>query len=140
MIHEYCQKITKKCNKNKGLAIICSNIWHIDTSKFAYWLNWLDAHSVKVWWRYVFPNTNAVHFCEIFSDIHRALFSTCLTKSFEDKKSGLVRITYGIYSKYFKSLHKLAVDVLRMSTTTNRIPKFPTDRFFFIFVWLNLAV
>ena len=53
----------KKRNKIKGPSITCNYIWHIDVSKSLYWL---DTHSVKVWLRYVQPNANAAHFCDIF--------------------------------------------------------------------------
>ena len=48
--------------KIKWHSITCSHIWHVDISKCVYWL---DNHSVKVWWRYVLPNANAAHFCDI---------------------------------------------------------------------------
>ena len=64
MLVIYVWKFPKIRNKIKGLSIICSHIWHIDDLKCVYWL---DIHSVKAWWRYVPPNTNAVPFCDIFS-------------------------------------------------------------------------
>ena len=50
----------KKLNKIKEPSMNCSYIWHIDTSKSA---NWLDTHSMTVWWRYVFTEqaVNALH-------------------------------------------------------------------------------
>ena len=74
--------IPKKRNKIKDRSIICSYIWYVNKSKYAYWL---DTHSVKVWWRYVLPNTNAVHFCDIFSDIGQYFWSA-QTRSFGIKK------------------------------------------------------
>ena len=71
--HEWLSIIPKKRNKINEHSITCSYICHINTSKCAYWL---DTHSVKVWWRYVLANTNAVHFCDNFFR-HRAMFSTC---------------------------------------------------------------
>ena len=56
---QLCTK--NKCNETNGLSIICSYIWHIN--------------SLKVWRRYVVPNTNAVHSCDIFFR-HRAMFLT----------------------------------------------------------------
>ena len=60
-------KIPKKWNKTKRRSITCTYIWHIDISKSVYQLN---THSVKVWWSYVLPNTNAVHFCDIEQCFH----------------------------------------------------------------------
>ena len=56
----------KKRNEITGLFITYSYMWHMNTSKCVYKL---DTHSVKFWWSYVLPNTNAVQFCNIFSDI-----------------------------------------------------------------------
>ena len=50
------------------LSITRSYMLYINTLKCEYWL---DTHSVKVWRRYVLPNTNAAHFCDIFSDIEQ---------------------------------------------------------------------
>ena len=63
MIVDCVWKYPKKSDKIKGRSIIYSHIWHIDISKYAYQL---DTHSKKVCWRYVLPNTNTVHFCDIF--------------------------------------------------------------------------
>ena len=63
-------------------SITCSYIWHMETSKCAYWL---DTHSVKDWWRYVLPNANAVHFCDIFSNIGQC-FRPAQTKSLGNQK------------------------------------------------------
>ena len=46
----YAWKYPKKCNKIKEPSITYSYIWHINISKFVYWL---DIHSVKVWWSYM---------------------------------------------------------------------------------------
>ena len=35
------------------LSITCSHIWNIDATKY---VNWLDTHSVKVWWNYMLQN------------------------------------------------------------------------------------
>ena len=88
MLVNVCRKIPKKRNKIKGPSITCSYIWDINISKYVYWL---DTHSMKVWWRYVLPNTNAVHYWDIFSDIGQS-FRTAQTKILENQKSGLVRI------------------------------------------------
>ena len=40
---------TQKRNNIKGSSIICSYIWHVNISKYAYWL---DTYFVYVWWRY----------------------------------------------------------------------------------------
>ena len=79
-------KITKKSNKIIGPSITCSYIWHIDTSKCAYWL---DTYSVKVWRSYVLPNTNADHLCDIFFR-YRAMFATCSNKEFKNQIAGHV--------------------------------------------------
>ena len=73
---QLCMKILKKRNKIKGPFITCSYIWHINTSKC---VHWLDTHSVKVWWRYVLPNRNAVHFCDIIFKQSR-VFPSCNKK------------------------------------------------------------
>ena len=52
-----------KNNNIQGRTITCSYIWHVDKLKCT---RWLDIYSVKVWWRYVQPNTNGVPFCDIF--------------------------------------------------------------------------
>ena len=49
-------KMSNKRNKTKGHSITCSYIWHITNIKI---------HSVKVLLKYVLPNTNAAHFCDI---------------------------------------------------------------------------
>ena len=38
--------------------------------------NWLDIHSMKVWCRDMLPNTNTVHFWDIFFT-HRPVLLTC---------------------------------------------------------------
>ena len=57
-------KISKETQKIKGCSITCSHIRYFDIPKCE---NWSAIHSVKVWWRYVLPNTNADHFCDSFS-------------------------------------------------------------------------
>ena len=78
----------KKHTKIKRLPIICSYIWNNSTLKFAYWFN---TYSVEVWWRYVLPNTNTVHFCDI-SFRHRAVLPTCPKNNIQNQKADHVRI------------------------------------------------
>ena len=65
---------------------ICVSIRHTICESFVKIQN-LDTHFVKVWWSYVLPNTNAVHYCDIIFR-HREMFSTCKTKRLEIQKSG----------------------------------------------------
>ena len=62
------------CENSQNTYGTCSHIWHVIISKYVYWL---DTQSVKVWWSYVLPNTNAVNFCDIFR--HKSVFSTRVT-------------------------------------------------------------
>ena len=62
MVNNNVWKFPKKRNKIKWPSITCSHIWYVD---ILIYVNWLDIHSVKVWWKYVFPNANAAHFCDI---------------------------------------------------------------------------
>ena len=99
-------KIPKKFNKIKGHSITWSHNWHFDILMCVYWL---DINSEKVWWRYVIPNTNAVHFCDIFSYLGTV---ADLLKNLENKKKnpvtlGSIRIVYHIFSQFSRSLHKL---------------------------------
>ena len=101
-------KIPNKRNKIKWLSIACSYIWHIDISKYVYWL---DIQSVNVWWRCVLPNANAAHFCDIFfrhsvGDLPRKTVS----KINNPAPLGSTRIIYLTFSKYFRSLHKQITD------------------------------
>ena len=57
-----CVKILKKHNKIRHRSITLVYIWLVNISKYVYYL---DTHSVKVWWRYVLPNWNVAHFCDI---------------------------------------------------------------------------
>ena len=67
-------KIPKKRNKIKRRSITYSHTWHIDTSKYVYWL---DTHFVTVCWRYLFPNPNTIIFCDnFFSDIEQCCISS----------------------------------------------------------------
>ena len=99
-------KIPLKRNKIKGRSIACNHIWHIDISKCVYWL---DTLSVKVWWNYAIPNTNADHFCDIIFR-HRAVFPSCNKKQCWKSK---IRPRWDnnkicpTFSKYFRPLHKL---------------------------------
>ena len=63
-------------------------IWHINTSKCVYLL---DIYCVKVWWRYVSPNTNAIHFCDFFSEKGQ-LFDLPKQNVPKNQKYGHVRI------------------------------------------------
>ena len=81
---QLCMKIPKKRNKIKGRSITCGHIWHVNTSKCVYWL---DTHYVNVWWSYMLPNTNAIHFYDIFSDLGEC-FWLAQIKSHENQKSG----------------------------------------------------
>ena len=119
---------TKKHNKIKRRSITCSCIWHANISKCLYWL---DKHSVKVWWRYVLPNVNAAHFCDVFFR-HRAVFPSRNKKtSLEFKNlapsrwytSLLVNIS-GLYISWCWLQKRYRLQ------TTDRIPKLPTDRHF----------
>ena len=105
-----------------------------NTSKSAYWL---DTHFVNVWWRYVLPSTNAIHFRDIFFR-HRTIFSTCPNK--ESRKSK-IHPCGGIFNKYPKPQHKL---VCRLKACYKqrwqRQIDSPNNRrhTFIIFVWLVL--
>ena len=100
---QLCTKIPKKRNKIKKRSITGGHIWHIYISKCVYWS---DIHSVKVWWRYVLPNKNTVHFCDLFlrhraqkqglSGSHKHNGNIDLLKS-KKNRFPLMRITY--YSK-----------------------------------------
>ena len=79
---QLCIKIPKKSNKIKGRSMTSRHIQHIDTSKY---VHWLDTHTVKVWWSYVLPNSNAIHFCDIFIR-HRTMFLTCPNKECRESK------------------------------------------------------
>ena len=64
--HTICERLRKiqyfrhECSSIiKGRGIICSYIWRVNISKCVFCLN---TYSVKVWWRYILPNTNALHF------------------------------------------------------------------------------
>ena len=73
--------MNQKRNKIKRRSITCSHICYISISKHAYWL---DIHSLKVWWRYVLPNTNVVHFGLLFSNPMFLLFLQLLEKKVLD--------------------------------------------------------
>ena len=62
-------------------------MWHVDKLKCVYYI---ETQSVKVWWRYVSPNTNAVNFCDIFLVIGQ-FFRPAQTNSLENQKSGNIR-------------------------------------------------
>ena len=72
-----CENTQKNEIKPKRPSITCSCIWYICAI-------WFDTYFVKVWYRYVLPNTNAVQFCDVIFR-HRAMFSTCPNK--ETRKS-----------------------------------------------------
>ena len=95
-------KIPKKRIKIKGPSITCSYIWHVNISKY---VNWLDTHSVNVWWRYVPPNKCKCRlflWC-IFQTLgsvanlseerprHWAVLPTCQKNGLENQKSSSVR-------------------------------------------------
>ena len=116
-------KIPKKRNKIKWRSITKSHIWHIYISKYVYWLN---IHSVKVWWRYVLPNTNAVLFCDIFFRF-MAMFSSSPNK--KTQKSSLIRIILNIvniqtwnfvaFSSYMKDSILWIVYKIKKKKSTN---------------------
>ena len=89
--HEYssieCKICNIKHNKIKGNSIICFYIWHIDILKCVYWL---DIHFAKIWWRYVLPNANTSHFCDVFFR-HRAVLLTCPEKRPQKSKLRLIK-------------------------------------------------
>ena len=72
----------EKHNKIKERSITCSHNFDINTSKYVYLL---DTHSVKVWWGYMLLDTNAIHYCDIFSDIGQC-FRPAQTKNLENQK------------------------------------------------------
>ena len=102
-----CMKIPNKCNNIKGRSITCSYIWHVYTSKCVFQLH---THSVKVWWQYVLPNSNATHFCDVFFR-HRVRVANLPWKiDTKIKNSAPLKSTTIIYltfSKYFRPLDKL---------------------------------
>ena len=59
---QLCIESHTKRKKILWRSITCSYIWYVDISKCVYWL---DTYFVKVWWKYVLPNTNTVQFCDI---------------------------------------------------------------------------
>ena len=72
-------------------------------------------------------NTNAALFSDIFSELGQC-FRPAQRKSLENQKSRFVRIIldkYGIFSKYFKPLHKSVVGCRR---ATDRQHSEITDR------------
>ena len=73
MVFDYVWKFIKSVIKSTNASLFCSYIWHIDISKCVFWLY---TKSMKVWWRYKLPNSNNVHYCDIFSR-HRAVFRAC---------------------------------------------------------------
>ena len=123
-------KMPKKRNKIKWLYITCSHIWHVDISKYVYWLN---IHSVKVWWRYVLPNANVAHICDIiFADLPKKMVSKIKDTS-RRKSTTMIYLTF---DEYFRPLHKLVRLERghrwwrRRWQTTDRILELPTDRHF----------
>ena len=86
---------------------------HINTSKSVYLL---DTYSVKVWWSYVLPNTNAVYFCDIFFR-HRAKFSTCPNK--ESRKSKIQQLWNNLrqYTVLLVYISGLYINWCRLQTT-----------------------
>ena len=117
-----CIKIPKKPNKIKIPYITCSHIWHDDKSKYMYWS---DTHFLKVWWKYVLPNT---HFCDTFFRYRTVLPDKKISKIKNPASLGITRIIYHNFSKYFIALHKL--EAVHRVQTTDRIPEFPTGRHF----------
>ena len=91
MVVNYVWKYPKKRNKIKGRSVIWNHIWHIYISKCVYWL---DTYFVNVWWSYALPNTNAVHFYVIFSDIGPIgqYFQSSQTQNLKNQKLDYVRI------------------------------------------------
>ena len=108
-------KIPKKRNKIKRSSITCSHIWHVYASKYVFYL---DTQSVKVWWRCVLLNTNAVHFCDI-------LLPICSKNSLKNQKFDHVMTInkIGVYISWFR----LRVLYRRQNS-----------KIFLIFVWLVL--
>ena len=86
---QLCRKFLKKRIKIEGCFITCDYIWHFYTLKYLYWS---DAYSVKVWWRYVLPNSNAIHFCD-FIFRHRTVL-TCQRNLFIKKYMKFTKIFY----------------------------------------------
>ena len=123
--HQLCMKMPKKCNKIKGRSVVCSHIWHVNNSKYVYWL---DTHSMKVWWRYVLPNTNAFNFCDIIFRHRADLPKKTLSKINNPVTLGSTRIIYRIFSNFSKPLYLIKKAERRQKS--NRIPKLPTDRNF----------
>ena len=103
------------------------------TSKCVHWSN---VPPVKVWWRYVFGNTNVVHYCDIFSNIGQC-FRLAELKILENQKSSHVRIILDKAStKTSIDCCRYAADTLQIDDRQNTII---TDReTFLIFVWLML--
>ena len=77
-------KIPKKRNWIGKSSITCSHIWLVDIPKCVY------IHSLKVWWSYVLPNTNAVNFYDIIFR-HRAVFPSWNRKRVGNQKSNLFK-------------------------------------------------
>ena len=64
--HEYSSIMYENTQNRKIIkepSITCRYIWHVNISKCTYLL---DIHSVKVWWSYVLPNSNAVEIFNVF--------------------------------------------------------------------------
>ena len=69
---------------------------------------WLDTYSVKVWWTYVLPNTNAVDFCYVFFR-HWVVLPICLKKISKIEKN---RVTLGSTRIIHRTYYRLTDDIL----------------------------
>ena len=110
---KWMAKIHKKRNIIKECFITYSYIWHINRSKSVYVLN---AYSVKVWLRYVLPNTNNVYFC-VFFQIWDSVAS-CQKTVLKIKKSVQINnfnqyVVLLIFSTFFSPLHRLVKIIYR---------------------------
>ena len=105
-------------------------IWNVKASPNFYKL--FCTHSVKVWWSYLLPNTNGVHFCYIIFR-HRAVFPSCNKKAVLEIKSPAT-LGYTLPLVNISGLYVSGVGCRRTTDRrtqiTDRMPKLPTDRHF----------
>ena len=73
------------------------------------------------------PNTDAVNFCDTFSDIGQC-FRPAQTKSLKNQKLAHVWIVYGVSSKYLRPLNKLKQTVGALQTVEKIHNSKITDR------------
>ena len=101
-------------NKIKGCSITCSHIWHFNTSKCLYW-----KFDEDIWYQTKLPFICVIFFADLPKKTALKIKNLATL--------GCSWIKYGIFSKYFRPLHKLVyvVDALQ---TDNRPNSEITDR------------